>query len=71
MLSGHSRGITSVANLDSQQILTASLDLNRSPSPAYNGGTMYSAPGGKRNRHEQKVYLDEQIKKERERWWVE
>ncbi len=53
------------------RVLTVNLDLNRSPSPAYNGGTMYSAPGGKRNRHEQKVYLDDQIKEERDRWWVE
>ena len=53
------------------KVLTVSLDLNCSPSPAYNGGTMYSAPGGKRNRHEQKVYLDDQIKEERGRWWVE
>ena len=53
------------------KVLTVSLDLNRSPSPAYNGGTMYSAPGGKRNRYEQKVYLDDQIKAERGRWWVE
>jgi len=49
----------------------ASLDLNCSPSPAYNGGTMFSAPGGKRNRREQKVYLEDQIKRERERWWVD
>jgi len=53
------------------KVLTVSLDLNCSPSPAYNGGTMYSAPGGKRNRHEQKVYLDDQIKEERGRWWIE
>lgn len=53
------------------KVLAVSLDLNCSPSPAYNGGTMYSAPGGKRNRHEQKVYLEDQIKKERDRWWVE
>ena len=53
------------------EVLIVSLDLNRSPSPAYNGGTMYSAPGGRRNRHEQKVYLDDQLKRERDRWWVE
>ena len=53
------------------KVLTVSLDLNRSPSPAYNGGTMYSAPGGKRSRHEQKAYLDDQIKEARDRWWVE
>lgn len=53
------------------KVLTVTLDLNCSPSPAYNGGTMYSAPGGRRNRHEQKVYLEDLIKQERSRWWVE
>ncbi len=52
-------------------LLMATLDLNSSPSPAYNGGTMYSAPGGRRNRREQKVYLEEVILRERARWWVE
>ncbi len=52
-------------------VLYATLDLNCSPSPAYNGGTMYSAPGGRRNRREQQVYLDEMIRRERARWWVE
>lgn len=53
------------------KVLTVTLDLNCSPSPAYNGGTMRSAPGGRRNRHEQKVYLEDLIKQERSRWWVE
>jgi len=52
-------------------VLMATLDLNSSPSPAYNGGTMYSAPGGKRSRREQKVYLDDEITKERARWWTQ
>ncbi|MFH1919369.1 MAG: hypothetical protein ABIP48_05710 [Planctomycetota bacterium] len=52
-------------------VLMATLDMNCSPSPAYNGGTMVSAPGGKRNRREQQVYLEEEIQKERARWWVE
>jgi hypothetical protein len=51
------------------KILTASLDLNCSPSPAYNGGTMMSAPGNRRNRFEQKTHLETQIQQERERWW--
>ena len=55
-------------NLD---VLMAELDLNCSPSPAYNGGTMMSAPGGRRNRREQLLYLDDVIKAERLRWWVE
>jgi len=52
-------------------LLCASLDLNCSISPHYNGGTMREAPGGKRNRDEQLLYLDDLIKKEKERWWVE
>jgi hypothetical protein len=46
-----------------------SLDLESSPSPVYTGGTMLSAPGGRRNRGEQRTYLEEEIKKERQRWW--
>jgi hypothetical protein len=30
---------------------------------------MNEAPGGKRNRAEQVLYLDDLIKKEKERWW--
>ncbi len=52
-------------------MLIVSLDLNCSPSPAGNGGTMMSAPGGRRNRREQSHFLDEEIVKERSRWWVE
>ncbi|MDR3262498.1 MAG: hypothetical protein LBT78_11800 [Tannerella sp.] len=52
-------------------LLCADLDLNSSPSPHYNGGTMADAPGGKRNRDDQVLYLDDMIKKEKERWWVE
>jgi predicted amidohydrolase len=51
------------------KVLMASLDLNCSPSPAYNGGTMMSAPGGKRNRREQLDDLYEEIRKENQRWW--
>ena len=52
-------------------ILLAAFDMNFSPAPAYNGGTMSSAPAGKRNKGNQKLYLEEQIRKERERWWTE
>ena len=51
------------------KVLIASLDLNCSPSPAYNGGTMMSAPGGKRNRREQLYYLHEEIQQQINRWW--
>jgi hypothetical protein len=32
---------------------------------------MVEAPGGKRNRDDQILYLDDLIKKEKERWWEE
>ena len=52
-------------------LLCASLDLNCNISPHYNSGTMREAPGGKRNRDDQVIYLDDLIKKEKERWWKE
>jgi len=52
-------------------LLCGSLDLNCNISPHYNGGTMREAPGGKRNRDDQLIYLDDMIKKEKERWWKE
>ena len=52
-------------------ILLASLDLSLSPTPARNGGPMNSAPGGRRNRREQQLYLDDAICRERERWWTD
>jgi predicted amidohydrolase len=57
--------------VDEIGILCASLDLNCSISPHYNGGKMLEAPGGKRNRDDQVLYLDDLIKKEKERWWEE
>jgi predicted amidohydrolase len=57
--------------VDNIKLLVSSIDLNYSPSPHYNGGTMYSAPGGQRNRAEQLFYLDDEIKKEKQRWWSE
>ncbi|MDR2773842.1 MAG: carbon-nitrogen hydrolase family protein [Tannerella sp.] len=56
-------------NVNGIGLLCASLDLNCSPSPHYNGGKMLEAPGGKRNRADQILYLDNLIKKEKERWW--
>jgi predicted amidohydrolase len=52
-------------------LLCATFDLNCSISPHYNGGKMLEAPGGKRNRDDQILYLDDMIKKEKERWWEE
>jgi hypothetical protein len=57
--------------VDNIEMLCASLDLNCSISPHYNGGKMVEAPGGKRNRDDQILYLDDLIKKEKERWWEE
>jgi predicted amidohydrolase len=52
-------------------LLVASLDMNCKNSPHYWGGTMVDAPGGKRNRDDQIIYLDDMIKEEKERWWKE
>ncbi len=52
-------------------LLIASLDLNFSPSPHYNGGTMSSSPAGRRNRRDQLYYPDHDIIREKERWWTE
>ena len=57
--------------VDSITILTASLDLNFSPQPHYNNGTMFSAPAGRRNKRDQVYYLEDDIKSERARWWKE
>ena len=51
------------------EVLYATLDLACSPSPHWNGGSMFEAPGGQRNRREQSTFLEEQIRQERERWW--
>ena len=50
-------------------LLVGSLDLNCKISPHDWGGTMVDAPGGKRNRDDQVIYLDDMIKQEKERWW--
>ena len=50
-------------------LLMVSLDMNCSPSPHYNGGTMWEAPGGTRNRRDQAYFLEDERKAERERWW--
>jgi predicted amidohydrolase len=53
------------------KMLSAVLDLSQSPSPHNWGGPLQSAPGGRRNRREQKCLLQDEIKKEIERWWEE
>ena len=57
--------------IDGIGLLVASLDLNCNISPHDWGGNMVDAPGGKRNRDDQTIYLDDLIKKEKERWWKE
>ncbi len=52
-------------------LLISSLDLNFSPSPHYNGGTLSSSPAGRRNRRDQLYYPDEDIIREKARWWKE
>lgn len=52
-------------------LLVSSLDLNFSPSPHYNGGTLSSSPAGRRNRRDQLYYPDQDIIREKERWWTE
>lgn len=59
---------TKVGKVD---LLIVSLNLEASPSPHMNGGTMMCSPGGCRNRAEQKTYLEDEIRRERQRWWVE
>ena len=56
-------------DVDGIAMLCASLDLNCTISPHFNGGKMAEAPGGKRNRADQVLYLDDMIKAEKERWW--
>jgi predicted amidohydrolase len=58
-------------DVDGVKLLCASLDLNCSISPHYNGGRMREAPGGKRCRDGQVLYLEDMIKAEKERWWEE
>lgn len=60
-----------VTKVGKVELIIATLDLNYSPYPHYNGGSMYSAPAGQRNRRDQIYYLGNDIIKERDRWWDE
>jgi predicted amidohydrolase len=51
--------------------ITATLDLSQRLSPHWWGGPMLAAPGGRRNRRDQKRLLYEDIRREVERWWDE
>jgi predicted amidohydrolase len=54
--------------VDGVKMLFAVLDLSQSPSPHNWGGPLKSAPGGRRNRREQKELLLDRIKAEINRW---
>jgi len=58
-------------NAAGKSILMTTFDMNFSPAASYNGGTMMAAPAGKRNKANQKIYLEDEIKKARQRWWTE
>jgi len=58
-------------NVGNIEMLIATLDLSESPSPHNWGGPVLSAPGGRRNRREQRRLLYEEIQNEVERWWEE
>ncbi|MDR1456282.1 MAG: hypothetical protein LBJ01_11565 [Tannerella sp.] len=62
ILSNHPPTFRDVRTFDIAEnigLLCADLDLNRSVSPHYHGGTMLEVPGGKRNRADQLLYLDD------------
>jgi len=69
MASGNTFKDVRTFNVNGIDMLCASLDLNCNISPHFNGGKMAEAPGGKRNRAEQVLYLEDMIKEEKERWW--
>jgi predicted amidohydrolase len=51
------------------RMLIATVDLSRRYSPAWWGGPMRSAPGGRRLRQTLITPIEEQIAREAERWW--
>jgi len=53
------------------RLLIATLDLSRRFSPAWWGGPMRSAPGGRRTRQTLIHPLEEEIAREAKRWWTE
>jgi predicted amidohydrolase len=71
---GHPFGHDTFSDVAEKQVgpinvLAATLDLSRSPSPHHNGGSLMSAPGGRCNRREQKRLLYDDIRREVEHWW--
>lgn len=52
-------------------MITATLDLSQRLSPHWWDGPMLAAPGGRRNRRDQKRLLHLELQRETERWWEE
>lgn len=55
---------------DALRMITATLDLSRRSSPAWWGGPMRSAPGGRRVRQTLIEPIEDQIAAEARRWWT-
>jgi predicted amidohydrolase len=55
---------------DALRMITATLDLSRRSSPAWWGGPMRSAPGGRRVRQTLIAPIEDQIAIEARRWWT-
>ncbi len=56
---------------DTQKAQFVTVDLSKRPSPAWWGGPMLSAPGGRRVRNTGRSYLEDEIAREARRWWEE
>jgi predicted amidohydrolase len=56
---------------DAARLLIATVDLSRHMSPAWWGGPMRSAPGGRRVRQSLIRPLEEELAGEAKRWWTE
>lgn len=52
-------------------LLIVTLDLNAPRYPEWTGGEKYPVPRGKRQSGNQKVFLEDQIMHEKQRWWSE
>lgn len=63
--------ITAFEKDDARKMQIVTVDLSKRPSPAYWGGPMLSAPGGRRVRTTSPVYLEDEIARQVRRWWKE
>jgi predicted amidohydrolase len=52
-------------------ILFVSVDLNECANPEWQGGTRCPVPRGKRHSANQRVWLENEIEREKLRWWTE